>query len=136
MAASKPTASQEAQGMSREDRGFPVKSQMSRQGSSGTKTAVKGAAGQIWAKALSNRKTSKAEQKDDRRRQKAIEREMAMAERAAKRQGLAAPPGEKLSLSALLKCSRWNLAMRQGIYNLSVIKPGYQMAPESKPLNL
>lgn len=59
--------------------GVPVKSQISRVSSSGQKSAVKGAVARIRAKALSAKKIFKAEEKDTRRCQKAVDKEMAKA---------------------------------------------------------
>lgn len=70
--------------LSGEDQGYPVLSQIPRKSSAVPKLAIKGAAARIRTKALSSKKASKAEEKDARKYQKALDKEVVKAEREAK----------------------------------------------------
>lgn len=87
MVASVPSTSHQPQQTSRDNRDFPIPSPSGNQGSFSQETAVKGAQPKSCISAYASGRGSRAAEKDTRRRQKAIEKEMAKAEKAAKLQG-------------------------------------------------
>lgn len=75
---------------------FPTNNQGPKVTSSAPRSVVKGTAAKIKAKAVASRKASKADEKDTRRHQKALDWQIAKGQREAewRSQVISPPPGE------------------------------------------
>lgn len=92
-----------------EDQGSSVQPQIFRKGFSMPKLVVKEAPAKIRAKAISSRKVSKAEEKDTRRRQNAMDKRFTQAEREAdQRRGENPHRGERVVISCVLPAQLLN----------------------------
>lgn len=79
-----------------EESTFPTKDQGPKAFPLAPRSAVKGAAAKIKAKAVASRKASKAEERDAKRCQKALNRQIAKGQReAAQRRQVMSPLGEQ-----------------------------------------